>query len=69
MPSQLLPSGIRLGDGLGDFIRFTTDAPYETAANARERSKDRNRDTEARSRRIKSGPGPDARPLRRDRSH
>lgn len=32
MSTPLLPSGIRPGDGLGDFIAFTTDGGYRAAA-------------------------------------
>jgi len=62
MPSQLLPSGIKLGDGLGDFIRFTTDAPYQTVK-TRGRPNDRDRETEA------TGSANDARTRVQDGSH
>jgi hypothetical protein len=32
MPASLRPLGIKLGDGLGDFMKFTTDAPDDDPA-------------------------------------
>ena len=32
MSASLRPLGIKLGDGLGDFMKFTTDAPGDNPA-------------------------------------